>query len=53
MDARERQLIRSVLKQVHPDVLARHPIEQAHNTEALKVVAAKLRCASARDWRQG
>lgn len=41
MNARERQLVRTIIKQVHPDVLARKPVEQAHNTEALKVVVRR------------
>ena len=39
MDIRERRLLREIIKQVHPDVLGKRPAEQAHNTEALKVVA--------------
>lgn len=50
MDVRERRLLREIIKQVHPDVLANRPLEQAHNTEALKVTAHLQLCASRHIW---
>ncbi len=38
MDAKHRKLIRSVIKQVHPDLFAKHLQEQLQNSEALKVI---------------
>ena len=38
MDANHRKLIRSVIKQVHPDLFAKHLQEQLQNSEALKVL---------------
>ena len=37
MDAKHRKLIRSVIKQVHPDLFAKYLQEQLQNSEALKV----------------
>ena len=38
MDANHRKLIRSVIKQVHPDLFAKHLQEQLQNSDALKVL---------------
>ncbi|KAL0042322.1 hypothetical protein WJX77_009053 [Trebouxia sp. C0004] len=38
MDAKHRKLIRSVIKQVHPDLFAKHLQEQLQNTQALKLL---------------
>ncbi|KAL0050186.1 hypothetical protein WJX82_006057 [Trebouxia sp. C0006] len=38
MDAKHRRLIRSVIKQVHPDLFAKHLQEQLQNSEALKLL---------------
>ncbi len=48
MDAKHRKLIRSVIKQIHPDLFAKHLQEQLQNSEALKVLclppALKVPC---------
>jgi len=36
MDAQQKKLIRAVIKQVHPDILSKHPLEQLQNSESLK-----------------
>lgn len=41
--ATEKKYIRSVVRQVHPDLFGAHPYERARNTEALQVGAVLLR----------
>lgn len=36
MDARQRKLVRAVIKRVHPDLFSDYPLEQLANSEALK-----------------
>lgn len=36
MDARQRRLIRAVVKRVHPDLFTNYPLEQLANSEGLK-----------------
>ena len=36
MDPQHKKLLRTVIKQVHPDVLSKYPLEQLKNSEALK-----------------
>jgi len=43
MDARQKKLIRAVIIQVHPDVLAKHPLAQLQNSESLKVIMPHFR----------
>ena len=51
MDARHKQLIRAVIKRIHPDILSKHPCEQLQNSESLKVLycGAKQHCARSSD----
>ena len=37
MDSAQKQLLRAVLRQVHPDLFVGFPVEREQNSEALKV----------------
>lgn len=36
MDPQHKKLLRTIIKQVHPDVLSNYPLEQLKNSESLK-----------------
>lgn len=36
MNAQNKKLLRTIIKQVHPDVLNKYPVEQLKNSESLK-----------------
>ena len=37
MNAQEKKFIRSIIRQVHPDLFVLHPVERQKNSESLKV----------------
>ena len=36
MNAQNKKLLRTIIKQVHPDVMTNYPLEQLKNSESLK-----------------